>query len=93
MTIRRQTLTPGNLQKGCSLSLGMNATRLIALAAFFWGSAVAAAVVNWSTVKLVIVFVSLASTTSVWIIGIHIADRLRHTLVAELLSGDVRHIS
>ena len=70
----------------------MNAIRTIALASALWGCAVAGAVFQ-APLAFHVLFVGAACTVSIWVIGMHIAERLRRELVAELLDTHVRHIS
>lgn len=70
----------------------MNAIRTIALASCLWGAAIAGAVFQ-AELAFHVLFVGAACTVSVWVIGMHLAERLRRELVAELLDSHVKHIS
>ena len=69
----------------------MNATRVVALSAFFWGSAIAVAVFR-ARPEVHLLFVALASVMSIWVITLHVCERIKRELLAELRDGDVRHI-
>ena len=82
----------GDLSVTCSLDCLMNATRLIALASCLWGTALGGALLE-AMRACQMLMVGAACTVSIWVIGMHIAERLRREIVAELLDTHIRHIS